>query len=52
MKSEKILNENIINSDIRIIDALNIIDKIEIKTLLVYHDKKYFDGSKNCGGVR
>ena len=51
MKSEKILNENIINSDIRIIDALNIIDKIEIKTLLVYHDKKYF-GTITDGDIR
>ena len=41
MNNKQKFKLNIINSDIRVIDALNILDKCEIKILLVNHKVEY-----------
>ena len=51
MNNKQKFKLNIINSDIRIIDALNILDKCEIKILLVNHKDKYL-GTITDGDIR
>ena len=51
MNNKQKFKLNIINSDIRVIDALNIIDKCKIKMLLVNHNGKYL-GTITDGDIR
>jgi dTDP-glucose pyrophosphorylase len=51
MNKQKIIKENSVQSSIRIIDALNLLDKLSIKTLLVHSSDKFF-GTLTDGDIR
>lgn len=51
MNKQKIIKQNSVKSDIRIIDALIILDKLSVKTLLVHSSEKFI-GTLTDGDIR